>query len=52
MENWLYEEGEDCSRQIYSDKLASLKVSFIVYMQCLLIWFLFYLTVIHIVECW
>jgi heat shock protein len=27
MENWLYEEGEDCNRQIYVDKLSSLKVS-------------------------
>lgn len=27
-ENWLYEEGEDCQRQIYSDRLARLKVSF------------------------
>lgn len=25
MENWLYEEGEDCHRQIYLDKLAELK---------------------------
>ncbi|XP_019865351.2 heat shock 70 kDa protein 4 isoform X2 [Aethina tumida] len=25
MENWLYEEGEDCNRQIYIDKLAELK---------------------------
>lgn len=25
MENWLYEEGEDCQRQIYVDKLNSLK---------------------------
>lgn len=25
MENWLYEEGEDCSRQIYQDKLTELK---------------------------
>jgi molecular chaperone DnaK (HSP70) len=27
MENWLYEEGEDCNRQIYVDKLNQLKVS-------------------------
>lgn len=27
MVNWLYEEGEDCSRQIYSDKLDELRVS-------------------------
>lgn len=27
MENWLYEEGEDCNRQVYAEKLASLKVS-------------------------
>lgn len=25
MENWLYEEGEDCNRQIYQDKLSELK---------------------------
>lgn len=25
MENWLYEEGEDCVRQIYQDKLSELK---------------------------
>ncbi|XP_033213436.1 97 kDa heat shock protein [Belonocnema kinseyi] len=25
-ENWLYEEGEDCQRQIYSDRLARLKL--------------------------
>lgn len=25
-ENWLYEEGEDCQRQIYSDRLARLRV--------------------------
>lgn len=25
-ENWLYEEGEDCKKQIYLDKLAELKV--------------------------
>ena len=25
MENWLYEEGEDCNRQIYQDKLTELK---------------------------
>ena len=27
MESWLYEEGEDCNRQIYIDKLDQLKVS-------------------------
>lgn len=26
MENWLYEEGEDCNRQVYVDQLATLKV--------------------------
>ncbi|XP_060530974.1 heat shock 70 kDa protein 4 isoform X2 [Cylas formicarius] len=26
MENWLYEEGEDCNKQVYIDKLANLKV--------------------------
>lgn len=26
-ENWLYEEGEDCRRQIYSERLTRLKVS-------------------------
>jgi heat shock protein len=26
MENWLYEEGEECNRQIYADKLNVLKV--------------------------
>lgn len=25
MENWLYEDGEDCQKQIYIDKLAELK---------------------------
>lgn len=25
MENWLYEEGEDCNRQVYVDQLATLK---------------------------
>lgn len=25
MENWLYEEGEDCNRQVYQDRLAELK---------------------------
>ena len=25
-ENWLYEEGEDCIKQVYVDKLTSLKV--------------------------
>lgn len=25
MENWLYEEGEDCNRQVYAEKLTSLK---------------------------
>lgn len=25
MENWLYEEGEECNRQVYCDKLAELK---------------------------
>ncbi|XP_025830868.1 heat shock 70 kDa protein 4 isoform X2 [Agrilus planipennis] len=25
MENWLYEEGEDCNRQVYQDKLVDLK---------------------------
>ena len=28
-ENWLYEEGEDCQRQIYSERLTRLKVSYI-----------------------
>jgi heat shock protein len=27
MEQWLYEEGEDCNRQIYVEKLNHLKVS-------------------------
>ena len=27
MEKWLYEEGEDCNRQIYVEKLSLLKVS-------------------------
>ena len=26
-ENWLYEDGEDCQKQVYVDKLAELKVS-------------------------
>ncbi|KAF5302291.1 hypothetical protein FQA39_LY10330 [Lamprigera yunnana] len=25
MENWLYEEGEDCNRQVYQDQLSELK---------------------------
>lgn len=25
MENWLYEEGEDCNKQIYQEKLSDLK---------------------------
>lgn len=25
MENWLYEEGEDCNRQVYQNKLSELK---------------------------
>lgn len=25
MENWLYEDGEDCQKQLYNDKLAELK---------------------------
>lgn len=25
MENWLYEEGEDCQKQVYMDKLGQLK---------------------------
>lgn len=25
-ENWLYEEGEDCNKQVYIDRLAELKV--------------------------
>ncbi|XP_051171051.1 97 kDa heat shock protein isoform X2 [Leptopilina boulardi] len=25
-ENWLYEEGEDCQRQVYSERLSSLKL--------------------------
>ena len=27
-ENWLYEEGEECQRQIYADRLARLRVCF------------------------
>lgn len=30
MEYWLYEEGEDCNRQVYTEKLASLKVPFLI----------------------
>ena len=26
-ENWLYDEGEDCQRNIYANKLTHLKVS-------------------------
>lgn len=29
-ENWLYEEGEECQRQIYSDRLARLRVSTVI----------------------
>lgn len=25
-ENWLYEDGEDCKKQVYLDKLTELKV--------------------------
>lgn len=28
-ENWLYEEGEDCQRQIYSERLTRLKVYYL-----------------------
>ena len=28
-ENWLYEEGEECQRQVYSDRLARLKVRYL-----------------------
>lgn len=28
-ETWLYEEGEDCQRNVYSDRLAELKVFFL-----------------------
>ena len=31
-ENWLYEDGEDCQKQVYVDKLDSLKVSSILVM--------------------
>ena len=27
-ENWLYEEGEECLKHVYIDRLAELKVSF------------------------
>lgn len=30
-ENWLYEEGEDCNKQVYIDRLAELKVRKILY---------------------
>lgn len=29
-ENWLYEEGEDCQRQIYSERLTCLKVYYLI----------------------
>lgn len=29
-ENWLYEEGEDCQRQIYSERLTRLKVCYLI----------------------
>jgi heat shock protein 110kDa len=29
-ENWLYEEGEDCQRQIYSERLTRLKVYYLI----------------------
>lgn len=32
-ENWLYEEGEDCQRQIYSERLTRLKVNWINFRQ-------------------
>jgi heat shock protein len=38
MENWLYEEGEDCNRQVYVDKLNLLKVrtwSWFISLKCL-----------------
>lgn len=39
-ENWLYEEGEDCKKQIYLDKLAELKVRV---MWCFILIYLFLL---------
>lgn len=27
-ENWLYEEGEECNRQVYCDRLTNLKVRY------------------------
>lgn len=29
-ETWLYEDGEDESRQVYADRLAALKVSSVI----------------------
>lgn len=40
-ENWLYEEGEDCQRQIYSERLTRLKVSYIVFILNIIKYFLF-----------
>ena len=31
-ENWLYEDGEDCQKQVYVDKLDYLKVSFFIFL--------------------
>lgn len=31
MESWLYEEGEDCTRQVYVDRLSELKVCRIIF---------------------
>lgn len=28
-ESWLYEEGEECNRQVYCDRLKSLKVRYL-----------------------
>lgn len=37
-ENWLYEEGEDQQKQVYVDRLSSLKVDFkLYYVNCLVI---------------
>lgn len=30
METWLYEEGEDCPRQVYIEKFNALKVKYLV----------------------
>lgn len=49
-ENWLYEEGEDCQKQIYLDKLVELKVNICVDASDWLLFEVFLLNHISIVK--